>query len=89
MGINTKYILTSMGLSRSIDEGLLLPGRTNAFHPPGLMHPGRRASDLQEFQAFEEVFGSGAQGQCARKSDLAGNPIRIIEQMRAHSVTKK
>ena len=77
-----KYILTSMGLSRSIDEGLLLPGRTNAFHPPGLMHPGRRASDLQEFQAFEEVFGSGAQGQCAGGPEPAGNPIRIIEQIR-------
>jgi len=71
-----------MGLSRSIDEGLLLPGRTNAFHPPGLMHPGRRASDLQEFQAFEEVFGSGAQGQCAGGPEPAGNPIRIIEQIR-------
>ena len=82
MGINSKYILTSMGLSRSIDEGLLLPGRTNAFHPPGLMHPGRRASDLQEFQAFEEVFGSGAQGQCAGGPEPAGNPIRIIEQIR-------
>jgi len=82
MGINTKYILTSMGLSRSIDEGLLLSGRTNAFHPPGLMHPGRRASDLQEFQAFEEVFGSGAQGQCAGGPEPAGSPIRIIEQIR-------
>lgn len=77
------------GIFRSIDEDLLLPERINAFHPQVLMHPGRRASDLQEFQAFEEVFGSGAQGQCARKSDLADNPIRIIEQMRAHSVTKK
>jgi len=77
------------GISRSIDEDLLLPERINAFHPQVLMHPGRRASNLQEFQAFEEVFGSGAQGQCARKSDLADNPIRIIEQMRAHSVTKK
>jgi len=70
------------GISRSIDEDLLLPERINAFHPQVLMHPGRRASDLQEFQAFEEVFGSGAQGQCAGGPEPAGNPIRIIEQIR-------